>query len=1261
MASYADILFGRIVLKNRLASLPQVNDCLKRAHAGQSLGEAMVETGLLRADQAGKVKRAQALMQFMRAERTFARILVDQRLVDLDTLRKCFDLQEQRRHKVRIAQILMERGLLTAEQNEAIVDRQLVLLADETARYEELGLSGVLAESSQSRTVDKLSNLQKVEDLDNSTMKKAVGPKGLFDAPSAELVRRTLPMMKAVQLDEAPRRTLLMGGDPEDSRAETMCDEDGLVGRTIASRYRILSKVGEGGMGTVYKAEHCLMEKIVALKVLHPTLLSSKASLDRFRLEIRAASRFQHKNVIQIYDAGEGEGGIFYMAMEFAQGVTLEEMIQDSGAQDVDTTVRFLRQALTAVGEAHKKKIIHRDLKSGNLMVVQGKDGEQLVKVMDFGIAKFAFDEESGIGEVAPGSGLYRTQEGIVTGTPQYMSPEQASGEKVDHRSDLYSIGVILFEMLTGELPFKSNTPMGFLGKHIVEPAPRPSSVNPGLPVVLEEVTLRLLEKRPSDRYQSAEDVLKDLDMRCSGEQLKVISGSELSGYSGGSSSARSPAMTIAVAAPQAPLRSPPPYVEPPAALGQTIITPPPVPPESKKTWAIAFGLVLLLVTVVILSTVLAMSLADGPPANDGVDPQKAMANAQVLLKSGDIDEAVALLELVKDPAPPLLQLLERARALKKNKDEAASLAERAIQLDESFRSGNAGQEAAKEAIRHYRLSLDLLDDAAVRSRLTALEGRLEEIRRPTTPDASQGLALLIEGTEALQGGDMATAAEKLRQASDLLPAGHKALKGLKRHLEAEQLMRSAARAREAGKLADAKRQLEKALPLHPDAQTQSRLKSEIAELGRSVALAERRGTIDVDLKSSLESALNLELERAEEFLAKAILTAKSVNLDDPRITERKNGLAQLARFADRLASAEDKLAAQTQTPRGVTSDDVQAVLTALRGFEERLTALASVDPDLGKGLALRLKSTLAKGAKLAETIDAMQEQFKSDRLKRFERRLNALREDPSGRETPTLVDRRLNDFLDLQDRSAYVKREASKQDRDFIDKTVKRYQMRRAVWLDLNAKEVESAEMVQIPGGSWKAPGGKTYDLPKVYYMSVNEITCAEWYRFMRATRTKKPASFPGPTDEPVRFVSLRDVNNYCRWRSRLPNGKNRTVRYRLPTEPEWERAVRGPKGTTFPWGEAFENWRAGYAAVDGKLNKVQRYTRDKNAWGLWDVVGNVSEMTTLFGNKNKVVIRGGSAASKRSDTGADFRKPVRSGDEVSGYTGFRLLAVER
>jgi serine/threonine-protein kinase len=1260
MPSYSDILFGRIVLKNGLASHEVVSDCLHRKPAGESLGEVLVRRRILTPDQARKVQRAQALMQFIRAERTFARIVHQQRLVDLPTLRKCFQRQERERHRVRIGQLLTDKGLITPAQHEAVVDQQLMQIAEETARIEEEGLAGALAESVGYRPTDDLVRVTEAEDLDNSTMKRAVGPRGLFDAPSRDLIRRTLPVMKAASLEEeeVPERTLVMEPprglmkDPEPPlEASDLAGGDGLIGKTIASRYRILSKVGEGGMGTVYKAEHCLMEKVVALKVLHPSLVSSSKSLGQFRQEIRAASRFQHKNVVQIYDAGEGEGGIFYMAMEFAEGETLEETIAREGALSIDVCVHFFRQALRAVGEAHKKNIVHRDLKSGNLMVSRGKGGERLVKVMDFGIAKIAFDDES-----QEGGGLYRTQEGIVTGTPQYMSPEQASGERVDHRSDLYSLGVILFEMLTGQLPFKSNTPMGYLGKHIVEPPPRPSSVHAGVPPALEELVLRLLEKKPEDRFASAEDVLADLDVRCSGDGLRVsplAAPSPPASPSPVGSTARPPALTVAVAPPTLPETEKAPSV---AAAG----------PGRKTPWGLIVGLVLLLVLVVGGSTSLVLLSGEGAqPANDAEVDQR-VATARKLYEAGDAGGAVKLLEELA-PAdqerPEVVELLAQSREAEANWGLAAQLAEQADDLAQQFRSGGSGEQAAREAIQRYEHALSLHADPAVRAKLEALRAELAAGGREDPNDTGRrGMARVLEANEAIQRGDLAAAEEKLREAKGLLPAGDDALVQLARYLDAAKELEAGKAARERGALAAAKQALTKAAELHPDAQVRGWIAQELKEIELELGKQQQRAAVTQQLERVDAAAAALDVGAARTLLDQAAKTAAELGLELPDLQRRRQVLDALGKIAGDLQAAEGAVAELEASSAGASPQDGRDLLTTLRTLRGRLSPVTEQDAALGKALGARLDALLARATKVSKAITAQHEQAKSRQLKRFERKLAKLRELPEVRETQGVVVGRLGAFYDLQERPSYGNGEASAEDRAWIDAQVEHYTARRRVWRDLTPEGALSAEMVQIPGGAWTPPGSEQpVELPRVYYLATHEVTCAEWARFMKAKGLDPPPNFPGPGDEPVRFLTRADAERYCRWRSKRADGSPRVVRFRLPTEVEWERGVRGAGGDPYPWGGDFDAWRKGYAAVGGRVGRVGSFRKDQTAWGLLDVVGNVSEITTSRADPKVLVLKGGSAVSARPDCRAGWRRELNPGDEAQAYVGLRLLAEER
>jgi serine/threonine protein kinase len=330
------------------------------------------------------------------------------------------------------------------------------------------------------------------DDLDLKEMRKAAAERRAKEAA-------------AKAAGEQPLTPVPPGGDP-------------LIGHVLSGRYRLLQKLGAGGMGAVYKAEHQLLHKTIALKILHPKLLENEESVRRFDREVKAASRFSHPGITQIFDAGEDagpQGKLHYMVMEYVEGTDLEKIINQQGALELPRVCTILKQVLAAVDEAHKKGIVHRDMKSDNIMICKDAAGTDVAKIMDFGIAKIVEGQDAGTATALHNQQSFKTRKGVVTGTPQYMSPEQAAGDpNIDHRSDLYSLGIILYEMCLGELPFKSNTAMGYLGKHIVEP-PIPFKVarpDIELPKDLERIILKSLEKTREARYQTAGDMLQDLE-----------------------------------------------------------------------------------------------------------------------------------------------------------------------------------------------------------------------------------------------------------------------------------------------------------------------------------------------------------------------------------------------------------------------------------------------------------------------------------------------------------------------------------------------------------------------------------------------------------------------------------------------------------------------------------------------------------------------------------------------------------------------------
>jgi serine/threonine-protein kinase len=264
-------------------------------------------------------------------------------------------------------------------------------------------------------------------------------------------------------------------------------------------RYEILSILGKGGMGVVYRAQDQQLDEVVALKVLRHDVLQDDATLlERFKQELKLARRITHRCVLRTHDFGATEGTP-YISMEFLEGVTLKDLILSKGALPLGVGLRIAKQMCQGLEAAHRQGVIHRDIKPQNMLILP-ESGE--LKIMDFGIAQR-------VSVKAGASGL--TTEGMVMGTPDYIPPEQAQGQPADFRSDIYALGVVLFEMFTGKLPFRGDNVMKIVLAHIQDAPPRPRDVNRKVPVDLEVVILRCLSKDPAQRYASMAEVLKAL------------------------------------------------------------------------------------------------------------------------------------------------------------------------------------------------------------------------------------------------------------------------------------------------------------------------------------------------------------------------------------------------------------------------------------------------------------------------------------------------------------------------------------------------------------------------------------------------------------------------------------------------------------------------------------------------------------------------------------------------------------------------------
>ena len=272
-------------------------------------------------------------------------------------------------------------------------------------------------------------------------------------------------------------------------------------GTVIAGRYRVLGFIGAGGMGAVYRAEHVHMRKTVALKVLHREFLGVDEVVARFEREAIAAGRIEHPNVVAASDFGKLDDGSFYLVLEFVDGTSLRSLLEKNGALPTLRTLNIVRQTVLALQAAHGAGVVHRDLKPDNVMLVTAPNGTERVKVLDFGIARVAAPDPKR-------DSTKLTQVGMVMGTVAYMSPEQATGQAVDERADLYSLGVMLYEMIAGKVPFDAELPSQVLARQLVE---EPPPLPPGTPPALERLVLDLMQKKPEDRPASAQEVLTRL------------------------------------------------------------------------------------------------------------------------------------------------------------------------------------------------------------------------------------------------------------------------------------------------------------------------------------------------------------------------------------------------------------------------------------------------------------------------------------------------------------------------------------------------------------------------------------------------------------------------------------------------------------------------------------------------------------------------------------------------------------------------------
>jgi eukaryotic-like serine/threonine-protein kinase len=508
---------------------------------------------------------------------------------------------------------------------------------------------------------------------------------------------------------------------------------ESLVGMTLSGRYLIERLIGEGGMGAVYQAEHTHMRKRLAVKVLHPEMSRMSEVVARFEREAMAAAHIDHPNVAAATDFGKLEDGSFFLVLEFVEGSSLRDVINE-GRLELGRAMHVTRQIASALGRAHALGIVHRDLKPENVMLVAREGDPDFVKVLDFGIAKVPI---GGLTGEPQKQGQVLTQLGMVYGTPEYMAPEQALGQVVDPRADLYALGVMMFEMIVGARPYEHESKVTLLGMHVTAPIPKMTDRAPAanVPPEVDAIVTKLLAKEATARFAESKDLVEALDV--TGHQLAAAGriAEPLQPMSRGMGGM--PASLRLTPSPgNAALALSPTSIATPAvvtgtrgrlaslvgaSLNQALRSAPPwMTPRRVTIAAAALGVLLLLLVVMSFSShgeavpagsAGSSSAVDAPPRPPDPKTDDVVAAAQSKIDKGDFATAIDALTAVEKAGPDrtdVHQLLERAYTGVRNSREA--MREGGLWLAADANASNDPK--LQEDVRNAALFKDSQDDA---------------------------------------------------------------------------------------------------------------------------------------------------------------------------------------------------------------------------------------------------------------------------------------------------------------------------------------------------------------------------------------------------------------------------------------------------------------------------------------------------------------------------------------------------------------------
>jgi serine/threonine protein kinase len=527
--TFEDLLAAKVAIQMERLSAEGARAALQAALAGN-------RTFVQELERAGKVDAATARTiagharrcSFLKAESVYAAYLRQRNALDEPTIQAARTRQRQEGLRARMGDLLVQEGKLPRDLDQAILaDARTAFVADNaqvTEKYAAKGFEGIERPSS---TVSEVLGqafapgseaTSSANPYDSARGGLApVAPRAVARAdqglPPAASQDGAIDLRRIGHSQELGPNSLRFLGAGEAiaaaaaATAAAPAAPSPLTGTGLETRYEVVKKLGEGGMGAVYLAREVQGGRNLALKLVLDREKSQEAAA-RFKREILATSMCGHENVIEIYDAGDTKDGSYFMAMEYVPGEELADIIKREGAVAVPRALDFFDQILDGIGAVHAAGIVHRDLKPQNFRIHKDPaTGRERVKIMDFGIARIKDAEQQFPDQ------FYRTMGGKITGSPAYLAPESITEAEVDHRADLYSLGIALFRIVTGKLPFTCKEAMEYLPKHLYERPPVPSQFTPErkIPPELDAVILRLLSKLPAQRFASAEEVKAEI------------------------------------------------------------------------------------------------------------------------------------------------------------------------------------------------------------------------------------------------------------------------------------------------------------------------------------------------------------------------------------------------------------------------------------------------------------------------------------------------------------------------------------------------------------------------------------------------------------------------------------------------------------------------------------------------------------------------------------------------------------------------------